>query len=42
MSSSGMEGVQNGLDLPDLEYAQVGQPTVKAEQWVLIGADAFR
>ena len=29
------------LDLLDLEYAQIGQPTVKAEQGVVIGADVF-
>ena len=34
--------VRNRLDFLDLEYAQVGEPTVKAKQRVVIGADAFR
>ena len=33
--------VGNGLDLLDLEHAQVGEPAVEAEQRVVIGADAF-
>src|SRR6516165_8862062 len=33
--------VGNGLDLLDLEHAQVGEPTVEAEQRVVIGADPF-
>ena len=33
--------VGNGLDLLDLEHAQVGEPTVEAEQRVGIGAEAF-
>ena len=35
-------GVGDRLDLLDLEYAQVGEPTVEAEQWVVIGAEVFR
>ena len=34
--------VRNRLDFPDLEYPQVGQPTVKAKQRIVIGADALR
>ena len=34
--------VWNRLDLLDLEDAQVGQPTVEAEQRIVIGADTFR
>src|SRR4029077_16381786 len=33
-------GVRNRLDLFDLEDAQVGEPTVEAKQWVMIGAEA--
>ena len=33
--------VGNALDLLDLEHAQVGEPTVEAEQRVVIGADTF-
>ena len=34
--------VRNRLDLLDREDAQVGEPTVKAEQRIVIGADTFR
>ena len=34
--------VRNRLDLLDREDAQVGQPTVEAEQRVVIGADMLR
>jgi len=34
--------VRNRLDLLDREDAQVGQPTVEAEQRIVIGADTFR
>jgi hypothetical protein len=34
--------VRNRLDLLDLEYAQVGEPTVEAEEWVVIGAEVLR
>src|SRR5262245_57594015 len=34
--------IGNGLDLRDLEHAQVGEPTMESEQRVAIRADAFR
>jgi len=34
--------VRNRLDLLDLEDAQVGEPTVEAEQRFVIGTDMFR
>ena len=34
--------VRNRLDFLDLEDAQVGEPTVEAEQWVVIGAEVLR
>ena len=34
--------VQNRLDLFDLEYAQVGEPTMKTKQRIVVGADVFR
>ena len=33
---------RDGLDLLDLEYTRVGEPTVKAKQRVVIGTDVFR
>ena len=35
-------GVRNGLDLIDLEHAQVGKPTVKAKQRIMVGTEPFR
>ena len=35
-------GVGNRLDLVGLQDAQVGQPAVKADEWVVIGAETFR
>ena len=34
--------VRNGFDLLDLEYPQVGEPTVESKQRVMVGADVFR
>ena len=35
-------GVGNRLDLVDLQDSQVGQPAVKAEERIVIGAETFR
>jgi len=32
----------NGLEPLDLHHAQVGEPTVKAEKWIVIGTEVFR
>src|SRR6516162_812453 len=32
----------NGLELLDLHHAQVGEPAVKAEKWIVIGTEVFR
>ena len=32
--------VRNRLDLLDLQNTQVGEPTVEAEQWIMIGCSA--
>ena len=32
----------NRLDLVDFEYAQVGEPAMKAKQRVVVGAEVFR
>ena len=34
--------VRDRLDRLDFEYAQVGEPTVKAKQRIVVGADVFR
>ena len=34
--------LRNRFDLLDFEYAQVGEPTVKAKQRIVVGADVFR
>ncbi len=34
--------VWNRFDLLDGEDAQVGEPPMEAEQWIVIGADTFR
>ena len=34
-------GVWDGLDLLDLEYPQVGEPTVESKQPVVVGADVL-
>ena len=34
--------VGNRFDLIDFEYPKVGEPPMKAKEWVMIGADVFR
>ena len=34
--------VRDRLDLFDLDHAQVGEPTVKAEERIMIGTEIFR
>src|SRR3954447_3515581 len=34
--------VRNRLDLLDFEHAQVGEPTVKAKQRIVVGTQVFR
>src|SRR5258708_36897658 len=34
--------VRNRLDLLDLQHAQVGEPTVKAKERIVIGTEVFR
>jgi hypothetical protein len=34
--------VRNRLHFPELEDAQVGEPTVASDQWVVIGAEVLR
>src|SRR5260370_38329583 len=34
--------VRNRLDLLDLQHAQIGEPTVKAKERIVIGTEVFR
>jgi hypothetical protein len=34
--------VRNRLDLLDLEYSQIGEPTVESEQRIMIGTESLR
>ena len=34
--------MRNRLDLVNFEYAQVGEPAMKAKQGIMVGADVLR